>query len=184
MIRIPVELTDNFHDFGFDSADPIRNLQIMAIMIVFLTFFPLFSLTLRGLCFCSSKCQNCIKKMNARFYWNTYIRFGLEAYLELSICALIKFVGPFSLENGSEIFFLFASIFIIVSIFAMFIIGVLVPQLHFKKLGTKEFEERFGDLTLGINLKSRAAVLFPVIFMLRRVLYAGIMVCLISRSYF
>ena len=117
--------------------------------------------------------------MNARFYWNTYIRFGLEAYLELSICVFIRFVGPFSLENGSELFYFFSSIFIIVSIFAMFMIGILVPQLHFKKLGTKEFEERFGDLTLGLNLKSRAALLFPAIFMLRRVLYAAIMVCLI-----
>ena len=122
--------------------------------------------------------------MNAKFYWNTYIRFGLEAYLELSICAFIRFVGPFSLDNGSEQFFFISSIFITVSIFAMLLIGILVPQLHFKKLRTKEFQERFGDLTLGLNLKSRTALLFPAIFMLRRVLYAGIMVCLIQRSYF
>ena len=75
--------------------------------------------------------------MDNKFYWNTYIRFGLEAYLELSICAFIRYVGSFNMETGSEIFYSLASVFLLGMIFAFFTIGVLVPQIHFKKLDTK-----------------------------------------------
>jgi len=88
------------------------------------------------------------------------------------------------METGSEIFYSLTSVFLLGIIFTLFTIGVLVPQIHFKKLGTKEFEQRFGDLTLGLNLKDRTALAFPAIFMLRRMLYAGIMVFWISQSYF
>jgi len=132
-----VQLTDNFEDFGFDSSDPIRNLQMMFIVLVVLVLFPPFSLALKGLCFCSQRCKRCVKKMDDKFYWNTYIRFGLEAYLELSICAFIRFVGAFSMENSSEIFYSLASVFLLGMILAFLTIGVLVPQIHFNKLGTK-----------------------------------------------
>jgi len=75
--------------------------------------------------------------MEDKFYWNTYIRFGLEAYLELSICAFIRYVGAFSFDNGSESFYSLSSVFLLMMIFAFFMIGVVVPQMHFDKLGTK-----------------------------------------------
>ena len=50
-------LTDNFADFGFDSTDPIRNLQVMFFFILFLLIFPLLSLLLKGIFCWSERCQ-------------------------------------------------------------------------------------------------------------------------------
>ena len=132
-----VDLTDNFEEFGFDSSDPIRNLQVMFIILMVLLLLPLLVLALKGLCYCSSKCRKCINKVQNKLYWNTYIRFGMEAYLELAICAFIRYVGDFSFENGSEIFYSLASVLLLITLFSFFVIGVLVPQIHFKKLSTK-----------------------------------------------
>ena len=84
-------LTDSFVDYGFDSTDPIRNLQIMFILIVFCALFPIFSLCMRGLCCCCDRGKSFVTRMNKVMYFNTYVRIGLEAYLELSISALIRF---------------------------------------------------------------------------------------------
>ena len=84
-------MSDSFADYGFDSTDPIRNLQVMFLFLVFLMLYPVLSIGLRGLCFCSERCKRCIERMNKAMYWNTYIRFCLETYLELQISALLRF---------------------------------------------------------------------------------------------
>ena len=109
----------------------------MFIFLILLMLLPLLVLALKGLCFCSSKCKRCLNKVENKLYWNTYIRFGMEAYLELAICAYIRYVGDFSFENPSEIFYSLSSVLLLLMIFAFFVIGVLVPQIHFKKLSTK-----------------------------------------------
>lgn len=113
-----------------------------------------------------------------------YIRVSLEAYLELSISGLIRYSVPWSLENGTQIFYTIASVVILTMIFAIFMTALLSPQIYFSKLETHDFQSRFGALTLGLDLKERKAVLFPSIFMLRRVLYAGMMIYWVEQSYF
>ena len=83
LMRDPYTTSQNFTDFGFDSTDPIRNLQIMFLVLVFLLCYPVLTVILRSLCCCSSRCKRCLDRLNDKMFWNTYIRFALEAYLEL-----------------------------------------------------------------------------------------------------
>ena len=119
-------LTDTFADFGFDSTDPLKNLQVMFIFLSLLLLYPMFSLTLSGCFFWSDRCKRCIVRMNQRFYWNTYIRFFLEAYLELSIATLIRF-KKFEMGSGTAIFYSVASIAIASLLLTVFLLGVILP---------------------------------------------------------
>ena len=113
-------LTDSFIDYGFDSTDPIRNLQVMFMLMVFLFIYPFFSLVWR-IVFCwSEKCKRCIKFLNNKVYFNTYLRIGLETFLELSITSLLRTL-KFDVTTDKSSYF-----HTIFSCFIMFILAVLL----------------------------------------------------------
>ena len=58
-------ISDSFEEFGFDSTDPIQNLQVMFIFMLFLIAYPILSLGLRGLCYCSRSFKRCLDWLNA-----------------------------------------------------------------------------------------------------------------------
>ena len=89
--NLEYSLTDNFIDFGFDTTDPIRNLSVLFIFMMFLVAYPVLSLFLRGLCFWCDKCNQCLAKIDQSIFFNTYLRYGLESYLELCISSLLRF---------------------------------------------------------------------------------------------
>ena len=176
-------ISDSFEEFGFDSTDPIRNLQIMFIFLLFLIAYPLLSLGLRGLCYCSRCCKRCVDYLDNQMFWNTYIRFALEAYLELQICSMLRFKN-FSFDSDDQIFF---SVFVIMIVVATWGLMVLAAVLAMRKISTlqePDFTKKFGDLFLGLKTNSRVALFSPVLFMLRRIAYAAIVVFWFERSYF
>ena len=48
----------------------------------------------------------------------------------------------------------------------------------------KNFKKKYGELTEGLNFRYKDAKLSPVIFLLRRLVFAAIVVYLISFNYF
>lgn len=176
-------LTDSFIDFEFDSSGPIRNLQIMFIALLVLVFLPICLLLLRLLFFWSDKMTKFIKKVNDKLFFNIYIRFGLECYLELCLSSMIRFKN-FNNDTYSDRFHsTFATmIFVAVLLYAGF--SLVFLQLRFASLNNEESTARFGDLYLGVKTKDRTAVLFPFVFMLRRLLYASILVFWSQQNYF
>ena len=46
----------------------------------------------------------------------------------------------------------------------------------------EKFKKRCGELVLGLKLKQRSALLYPVFFMIRRLLYAVILIKCLDRS--
>ena len=52
---------------------------------------PIFMLILKMLFFWNKKVQYRISKVNNAMFFNIYIRFGLEAYLELCLSSLLRF---------------------------------------------------------------------------------------------
>ena len=100
-------LSDTMRDLGYDSSDPIRNLQIMFIFMAILLFYPLTVGVLRLIFFWSSKCMKWQTKFRRVVYFNLYIRFAFEAYLEVSLTALIRLqnlkFGSYS-DNFNSIF--------------------------------------------------------------------------------
>ena len=116
-------------------------------------------------------------------FWNTYIRFGLEAYLELQIATLLRFKN-FSFDGADQIFHTVFSMMLLVATWGFLIFAGVFLMTKFTAIKRPEIEKKFGDLYLGLNIKSRIALFNPMLFMLRRVAYAGIVVFWSDRSYF
>ena len=109
-------LTESLADFGYDSSDMIKNLQVMFLTILVLVGIPVF-LLLASLCFrWSQTAKQCLKLTVRKLFWNTYIRFLLEAYLALSICSLLR-LKQFNFDSSSDSF---------LSLFACFTIALLI----------------------------------------------------------
>ena len=96
-------LTDSFADIEFDSSGPIHNLQIMFLAMLVLATLPFFLILLKFLFIWSKKVSRCINYVHSKIYFNLYIRFGLEAYLELCLSSLIRF-KRYRFEDDNERF--------------------------------------------------------------------------------
>ena len=153
-------VTDNFEDFGFDTTDPIRNLQIMFVFMLFLIIYPLLFLALRGLFCWSERCKRCINNLNTKMYFNTYLRFGLEAALELSISAFVRPL-EFKFSTGTDVFHSAFSILIMTGLVFLLIFSLDFLQVRFSQLKDPLFERRYGDLYLGLDTRYRDKVLYP-----------------------
>ena len=71
--------------------------------------------------------------MNQAIFWNTYIRFWLEAYLELS---LVSFIRLRSIDFGtqSDQFHSIFAICIMITLSAIFLYSIIYLQVHFTQL--------------------------------------------------
>ena len=155
----------------------------MFIFLLFLIAYPVISLGLRGLCYCSRCCKRYLNWLDAKMFWNTYIRFALEAYLELQICVLLRFKN-FSFESADQIFYSVFTLFTMVATWGLMIFAGVFAIRKFQSINDPEITNKFGDLYLGLNAKSRVALFSPVLFMMRRIFYAAIVVFWFERSYF
>ena len=126
-------LTESFIDFQFDSSGPIRNLQIMFLIMVFLLAFPVTLLILKVLFFWNKKIQGCIDRTLRAIFFNIYIRFGLEAYLELSLSSLIRFKN-YTFDTPSEKFHTVFATLIFLVIVAYLLFSLIYLQVRFNLL--------------------------------------------------
>ena len=126
-------LTESFVDFEFYSTGPIRNLQIMFLAMLFLFFFPILLLIIRLIFFWSKKVTECVSTINQKLFFNIYIRFGLEAYLELCLSSMIRF-KRYSFEDSNEIFHSIFATVLFIGIIAYFLYSIIFLQSRFSSL--------------------------------------------------
>ena len=154
------------------------------IIIFMLLVMPLILFFFTGIFYC---CNNWfsrfLDRMRERIYWNTYIRFSFEAFLELAISCMLRIeILSFSTSSNSfhSIFCLVIVIFLVT--FTLFVTVYL--QVNFRSLNQEAMRKKYEAMYLGLETRKRSAMLSPVIFMLRRAMYAGVLVYLVHRSYF
>ena len=153
----------------------IRNLQVIFIFIIFLLSLPIILLILRGLFYWSAKCKRCLNMISRKIYWSLYIRFILESFLELCIASLLRFHN-IVFDSSSAIFHSITSISFL-TFLMLFMGGTCVFVIkNFGRLGAPEFKRKYGELNLGLKTKDKMAVLYPFFFMMRRAVYAAILV--------
>ena len=128
-------LTESFVDFEYLSSGPIRNLQILFLALLLLLMLPIVLLLLKVLFFWSSKMQKCVSYILNKLCFNVYIRFGLEAYLELSICSMIRFKN-FTFETASDKFHSTFATMIFIGLIAFLAFAILFLQVRFSLLAT------------------------------------------------
>ena len=75
----------------------------MFLAMLVLATLPFFLILLKFLFIWSKKVSRCINYVHSKIYFNLYIRFGLEAYLELCLSSMIRFKN-YKLDNSNERF--------------------------------------------------------------------------------
>ena len=126
--------------------------------MVVLILLPLFLLLLKGIFYRSSRIVSRIDSVIKKMFFNCYIRFGLEAYLELCLSSLIRFKN-YNIDTGNERFHSIFATLIFIGVFAYLAFSLFGLQYKFGKLNGKEARASYGDLYLGLRTKERTAIL-------------------------
>ena len=87
-------LNESFGEMGYETLDPMRNLQLMFVMLGVLCLVPILLKFILILVSCCAPIKNGVKYLEGKLYWNIYIRFILETHLELSIASIITVSTP------------------------------------------------------------------------------------------
>ena len=176
-------LSDNFEDFGFTTTDMIQNLSIIFLILLLLLAAPLCFLLLYGLFGWCRGCKWCLAAIIGAIFMNTYIRFFLESYLELCLSCMLR-LEMLIFGAASTSFHSSLSIVLLALLFIFPAFTGTYMMCRKDKVGSEWFQKRFGELVLGLKIKERTALLHPVLFMVRRLVYAGILVSWLHRNIF
>ena len=96
-------LSANFAEFELDSTDVLTNLQMFSLVILALLVLPLLLLLALACLYKSSRGMRVIKRISDALFFSVYIRFVLEAFLDLSIVSLMRFRN-FQFDTSSDAF--------------------------------------------------------------------------------
>ena len=116
-------------------------------------------------------------------YWNIYLRFLLEAYLELSIASFLR-MNHFRVHTRADAFLTAYACIILVILTASMVGSLVFLRSKHKSIADQDFKDRYGALTLGLQIREKSAMMQPFMFMLRRFIYAVAFVYLPRFNYF
>ena len=144
-------LTANFALFEYESLDTFMNLQQIFFYMLFFALLPLLVRIIYVLLYWSKGCQNLIRKFEGILYFNIFIRFILESYLELVIISLIRIHMVDFSTKGDTVNTLFS--FVLFTSSAMVItLGLLMFYAFRHKLTDKNFKAKFGEFYASLDL--------------------------------
>ena len=124
-----------------------------------------------------------LKFKKIKLYWNLYLRFSLETYLEFQITSLIRLKG-YDTRTGVEIGLNFLAIVIQLTLFAFMILSIHFLRRRFTIITEPSFKDKYGELTSGLSHLHISAMFTPFVFMVRRLLAALLFIFLAERNYF
>ena len=130
-----IYLTENYVEFGFGSTTPMMNLELIFIIYLILLAFPLVPLLLKAFFFWSETCEKVIARINKTMFFNTYLRIGMETYLELAIVVLLRFRNLL-FTSYSEIVHSSIAIFLMFIVVALPVFSLVFTQIKFANLAS------------------------------------------------
>ena len=136
------------------------------------------------LCCCSTRAVNKINEFKLKFvYYNIYLRFILEAYLELSLASLLR-IRAFNFSTVRDTVLTVFSFLIFTLLTALILITITGLRKYHTKIKETQFINKYGALVLGLQVREKSAMFQPSVFMLNRLIYALIIIMLSNQSYF
>ena len=169
----------SFGDSGYEYIFLIENMGTCFFMVQLYLSGCLITLLLGILIkVCSiNKAKTTQKKMKDRLFWGTAIRFIFESYLELVICVTIGLKNiawsqeNFSISYCTVFTVVFAAIVLIMPLFTS-----IFYYCKIDKVDDDQFTKNYGTLYNGLELdsskhKRKTALIFPFLFILRRLAF-------------
>ena len=102
-----------------------------------LAVLPILLLMMKCMFFWNDRVDKIIDLVISKLCFNIYIRFGLEAYLELSLSSLLRFEN-YTFGTSSEKFHTVFATMIFVGLIAFLAFALFFLQWRFDKLASKE----------------------------------------------
>jgi hypothetical protein len=172
------ELLEAFAD-DFESYYTILNLGSCAVIFVLSLALPLLIiLVLSPVKNRSKAAREQSKSLTNAMRGNIILRFIIETCLDIAICVILQFYyndlngglfsnnKPFYLTNSIMTVILGPAVVIFSCVMAVFYLRT------FERWGDPEFEDRYGAVFEGLRRETKLALLYPAIFIIRRVLFA------------
>ena len=175
---------------GYESINLRENMILPVMWVILIIFIALCGAILHRLLIKYNVIQRIWKYVKQNLFWNSFIRPGLESYTEIIMALAIRLLA-FNLVTASDgissiiavVLFITAMIAPIITYFFLYKMyrkpmnDRLDKQLtmsqssitHVSYMKSKEFNDKFGSLTLNLNVRKQGALLYNVIFMLRRI---------------
>ena len=123
-----------------------------------MVMLPFVFLLLKGAFFWNKRCNKYLNLILSKIYFNVYLRFVLEAYLELSLSSILRFKN-FTFGSSSEVFHSIFALVLFTGLVAFLLFSLVFLQVKFPVLATKEANQRYGDLYLGLKTRERWTVM-------------------------
>ena len=112
---------------------------------------------------------------------NMLIRYILEAYLDVGICIFLQFYYS-SLNGGLKFNDYFSILNSTGTIVLGIICGLFLPfslvfyLCRFADWSKNDFSEKYGTVFIGIKKNKRSSLIYIEIFLLRRIVFAAVMI--------
>ena len=120
--KVDIELSDNFAEFQYETTDPIQNLQFNFVFLLSLMIVPVLIRLVELVVMEYEEGTYRVQEFKRRhIYWNMFLRFFLQAYLELAITGFIR-VKAYSYDSWPDTFLTIFAIGIVLLI-ATYMIG-------------------------------------------------------------
>ena len=168
--------TDKFDRLGIGSRFLVMNMGTMLLIFMFYIILYFIYPCVRFFRHDIKCCKKTAKKLKPMLFWNHSILFLLEGYLDILIAAFINLVflrnGEFDWSSWSVVVTNFLCIFLLLCCAFLFIFTTVYLWPRFGKLNKSKFKDRFLPIYEMINLRhGKWTMLWPVFFMLRRILF-------------
>jgi len=173
------EALDVMVDNGFESYFTIINLGSSTILFIAAIGIPLLIILILSPFKNRSKyAQEKHHSLANAMHGNVLLRFIIETCLDIAISIILQ-LHYADLNGGlfgsSESFYLTNTIFTLIlgPAAALFMIVMSVFYVRqFKNWGDPEFDDKYGAVFEGLRKETKLSLLYPAIFILRRVLFA------------
>ncbi|CDW80374.1 UNKNOWN [Stylonychia lemnae] len=144
--EIDYPMNDYFSQYGYNSINVIINLGTIFMILVINILIIFLTLMLKVLTRLIPRLRSLYKWVVSKLFMNYYIRFFLEAYLELALCSLINFQldKRISSSFGQRIGVI-ASTLIMISIFLFPMLILLLLVAYQNQLDEPENIRKFGS---------------------------------------
>jgi len=170
-------LAERLHDMSYESRYISENMGSVFVLFT-LIFFSLVLMMLSK--FMWGMLPQYLRKayfsLKDFLLWNVIIRLYMEAAIELIICTVLnvrygKFLNgaPWGATLNTFLAYFYTGV-----CFASPIVIYLFYSRNFKKLGEVRFHDRWGAIYEGLSPTKRTAIWFPVIFVIKRMLFVAI----------
>ena len=180
-----IHCSEMAQEIEYGTANPIINLILAIVVIIVICIILGISTLALYLPQSYVKIRKKAESTKKGIIWNAYIRFFIEEYIAISIAGLLK-VYSLDFNNWYEtVSSIFAIILLILAIIAPIVVWKVLYKKHEEgKVWDEEFTEKYGAMHEGVQQKEKGALLFHVVFMIRRFTLACAIVMTTNKTYF